>query len=278
MNFEEIKQQILDFAKAQQVELDYTAKSIEVLDEILEIFHEKLNQRSEEEGDALLAEWTQRFGCYIGETLLHVHLAEKGFSWALNGEMPVLQRGEDRLYPLDRVYARIRYGCEFDIGTFYQMAVWTADQTPFQAERIVNIELVENEYHEQNVLYADVERLLLAVVNGEEEYMILSSSDGFLQFFGMNDKFVAETRVNLPDGDFLTYSIINEEKKHVMEKITVRTMLSESKISACEVISLEMLRAAVRAYYSNGQYEDFLRCVPHIDTTDETKRCMGLIK
>ena len=30
MNFEEIKQQILDFAKAQQVELDYTAKSIEV--------------------------------------------------------------------------------------------------------------------------------------------------------------------------------------------------------------------------------------------------------
>ncbi len=190
----------------------------------------------------------------------------------------MLQRGEDRLYPLDRVYARIRYGCEFDIGTFYQMAVWTADQTPFQAERIVNIELVENEYHEQNVLYEDVERLLLAVVNGEEEYMILSSADGFLQFFGMNDKFVAETRVNLPDGDFLTYSIINEEKKHVMEKITVRTMLSESKISACEVISLEMLRATVRAYYSNRQYEDFLRCIPHIDTTDETKRCMGLIK
>lgn len=93
MNFEEIKQQILDFAKAQQVEMDYTAKSIEVLDEIMEIFHEKLNQCSEEEGDALLAEWTQRFGCYVGETLLNEHLAEKGFSWALNGEMPVLQRG-----------------------------------------------------------------------------------------------------------------------------------------------------------------------------------------
>ena len=52
MNFEEIKQQILDFAKAQQVEMDYTAKSIEVLDEIMEIFHEKLNQCSEEEGCA----------------------------------------------------------------------------------------------------------------------------------------------------------------------------------------------------------------------------------
>lgn len=201
MNFEEIKQQILDFAKAQQVEMDYTAKSIEVLDEIMEIFHEKLNQCSEEEGDA-----------------------------------------------------------------------------PFQAERSVDIELVESEYQEQNVLYEDVERLLLAVVNGEEEYMILKSADGFLQFLGMNDKFVAETRVNLPDGDFRTYSIINKEKKHATEKITVRTMLSESKIPACKVIALEMLRAAVRAYYSNGQYEAFLKCIPHIDTTDETKRYMGLIK
>lgn len=108
--------------------------------------------------------------------------------------------------------------------------------------------------------------------------MILKSADGFLQFFGMNDKFVAETCVNLSDGDFRMYSIINKEKKHVTEKITVHTMLSETKISACKVISLEMLRAAVRAYYSNGQYEAFLKCIPHIDTTDETKRYMGLIK
>ena len=179
-------------------------------------------------------------------------------------------RGEDRLYPLDRVYARIRYGCEFDIGTFYQMAVWTADQTPFQAERIVNIELVENEYHEQNVLYEDVERLLLAVVNGEEEYMILSSADGFLQFFGMNDKFVAETRVNLPDGDFLTYSIINEEKKHVMEKITVRTMLSESKISNLKFHNLRrqqflqfLTHLITLLYHSLKQFYICLRC--HID-------------
>ena len=134
------------------------------------------------------------------------------------------------------------------------MAVWTADQTPFQAERSVDIELVESEYQEQNVLYEDVERLLLAVVNGEEEYMILKSADGFLQFLGMNDKFVAETRVNLPDGDFRTYSIVNKEKKHATEKITVRTMLSESKIPACKVIALEMLRAAVRAYYRPGHY------------------------
>ena len=278
MNFEEIKQQILDFAKAQQVEMDYTAKSIEVLDEIMETFHEKYEQCSDEEGVALLSEWAVCFGGYIGETLLRMHLAEKGFVWALHGEIPVLQRGEDRLYPINKACSRIQFGCAFDIGTFYQMAVWTADQTPFHAERKVDVELVESEYHEKDVLYEDIELLLLAVVNGEEQYMILSSEDGFLQFFGMNDKFVAETRVNLPDGDFRTYSIINKEKKHVTEKITVHTMLSETKISACKVISLEMLRAAVRAYYSNGQYEAFLKCIPHIDTTDETKRYMGLIK
>ena len=111
----------------------------------------------------------------------------------------------------------------------------------------------------KNVLYEDIETLLLTVVNGEEEYMILRSKDGFLQFFGMNDKFVAETRVNLPDGDFRTYSIINKERKQAMDKITVHTMLDKSEVPACEVISLEMLRAAVRAYYSNGHYESFLK-------------------
>lgn len=277
MNFEEIKQQISDFAKAHHVMLDYTAQSIEVLDEIMEAFYERVNQCSEEERDEILAEWAACFGVYIGETLLRAHLAEKGFVWALNREMPMLQRGDDRLYPILKAYNRIRYGCAFDIGTFYQMAVWTADQTPFSAGRIVDVELVETGYHKKNVLYEDIEALLLTVVNGEEEYMILRSEDGFLQFFGMNDKFVAETRVNLPDGDFRMYSMVNKERKQAMDKITVHTMLDRSEVPAREVISLEMLRAAVRAYYSNGQYESFLRQIPHMDTTEQTKRYMGLI-
>ena len=245
---------------------------------MMQTFHERVNQCSEEEGDEILAEWAACFGVYIGETLLRVHLSEKGFAWALNGELPMLQRGNDRLEPIYQAYSRIRYGCAFDIGTFYQRAVWTADQTPFSAERVVDVELVEAGYHEKNVLYEDIETLLLAVVNGEEEYMILRSKDGFLQFFGMNDKFVAETQVNLPDGDFRTYSIINKERKQAMDKITVHTMLDKSEVPACEVISLEMLRAAVRAYYSNGHYESFLKQIPHMDTTEQTKKYMGLIK
>lgn len=278
MNFEEMEQQISDYAEVHHVVLDYTAQSIEVLDEIMETFHERVNQCSDEEGDGILAEWAVCFGVYIGETLLRVHLSEKGFAWALNGEMPVIQRGDDRLYPICKAYNRIRYGCAFDIGTFYQMAVWTADQTPFSAERVVDVELVEAGYHEKNVLYEDIETLLLAVVNGEEQFMILHSNDGFLQFFGKNDKFVAETRVNLPDGDFRTYSIISKDRKQAMDKITVHTMLDKPEVPAREVISLEMLRAAVRAYYSNGQYESFLKQIPHMDTTEQTKRCMGLIR
>lgn len=108
--------------------------------------------------------------------------------------------------------------------------------------------------------------------------MILRSEDGFLQFFGMNDKFVAEMQVNFPDGDFRTYSIINQEREQAMDKITVHTMLDKSEVPAREVISLEMLRAAVRAYYSNVYYESFLKQIPHMDTTEWTKRYMGLIK
>ena len=278
MNFEEMEQKISHYAKMHHVALDYTAQSIDVLDEMMETFHETFDQCSDEEEAALLSEWAVCFGAYIGETLLRVYLAERGFVWALHREIPVLQRGEDRLYPINRACSRIQFGCAFDIGTFYQMAVWTADQTPFRAEREVDVELVEAEYHEKNVLYEDIELLLLAVVNGEEECMILHSEDGFLQFFGMNDKFVAETRVNLPDGDFRTYSILNKERKQMMEKIIVHTMLKESQIPAREVLSLEMLRAAVRAYYSNGQYASFLKQIPHMDITEQIKRCMGLIK
>ncbi len=54
MNFEEMEQQISDYAKAHHIVLDYTAQSIEVLDEIMETFHERVNQCSEEEGDEIL--------------------------------------------------------------------------------------------------------------------------------------------------------------------------------------------------------------------------------
>jgi biotin-(acetyl-CoA carboxylase) ligase len=100
MNFEEMEQKISDYAKARHAVLDYTAQSIEVLNEIMEAFYERVNQCSDEEGDEILAEWAECFGVYIGETLLRVHLSEKGFAWALNGEVPVLQRGNDRLYPV----------------------------------------------------------------------------------------------------------------------------------------------------------------------------------
>lgn len=149
MNFEEMEQQISDYAKAHHVMLDYTVQSIEVLDEIMETFYERVNQCSEEEGDEILAEWAACFGVYIGETLLRVHLSEKGFAWALNGETPVLLRGNDRLEPIYQAYSRIKYGCAFDIGTFYQMAVWTADQAPFSAERVIDVELVEAGHHEK---------------------------------------------------------------------------------------------------------------------------------
>ena len=54
MNFEEMEQQISDHAKEHHAMLDYTAQSIEVLDEFMEPFHERVNPCSEEEGDEIL--------------------------------------------------------------------------------------------------------------------------------------------------------------------------------------------------------------------------------
>jgi len=50
-----MEQKISDYAKTHHAALDYTAQSIDMLDEIMETFHEKYEQCSDEEGVALLS-------------------------------------------------------------------------------------------------------------------------------------------------------------------------------------------------------------------------------
>ena len=45
-----------------------------------------------------------------------------------------------------------------------------------------------------------------------------------------------------------------------------------------EVVSLGLVQTVVQAYYEHINAEDFLKSIPCVDTTEETKRCMGLIK
>ena len=42
-----------------------------------------------------------------------------------------------------------------------------------------------------------------------------------------------------------------------------------------DVISFGQLSTVVREYYEKVMEEDFLKSVPYVDTTEETKRYMG---
>lgn len=88
MDFEEMEQQISDYAKAHQVVLDYTAQSIEVLDEIMETFYEKVNQCSEEEGDEILAEWAV---CYTMDNE-HSKIVKTMRNAIKNGNLDVVKK------------------------------------------------------------------------------------------------------------------------------------------------------------------------------------------
>lgn len=106
----------------------------------------------------------------------------------------------------------------------------------------------------------------------------MESQDGFFQFYGIDNQFVAEVRVNLPNGDFQTYSIIDKEKEQQMERIRLSTPYGQFTPTEREVVPLGLVQTVVRAYYEHINAEDFLQSIPCVDTTEETKRCMGLIK
>ena len=67
----------------------------------------------------------------------------------------------------------------------------------------------------------------MMIEEGREDFLILESQDGFFQFYGIDNQFVAEVRVNLPNGDFQTYSIIDKEKEQQMERIRLSTPYGE---------------------------------------------------
>lgn len=283
INYREIAGQAVAYAKQYNIILDYTEQSIGKVDEILGVYHENLDRYDGEDGAETLWNIAVHFGIYLGETLLRTHLEEKGFAWCLKEGMPALKKENNEMYPISKAHKRILNGPEDDVRSFCKIAIMmadgtlTANQTPFHAERMIDIEL-ESGYKQQNVRYEDIDEYILLIENGEEDFLILKSADGFLQFKGMNDQFVAETRINLPDKDFRTYSIIDKSKEHLTNRIRLQTPYGQSTPEEREVISLKLLRTVVREYYANADYDSFIQKIPCVETTEDTKRCMGLIK
>lgn len=147
----------------------------------------------------------------------------------------------------------------------------------FQEVRAVDIELASG-YREACVLYEDIDEFIRLIDRGEEDFLIIKSADSFLQFYGVDGRFVGETRIDLPDGDFRTYELVNQEKNHLTQVVRFETPYGVYRPQEWYIVSLEMIRQIVRAYYGNEEYDAFLQEISCEDITQETKRCMGLKK
>lgn len=143
--------------------------------------------------------------------------------------------------------------------------------------RAVNLEAASGAA-KKNLPYEDAADYILSVSDGEEDFLILKSQDGFLQFYGIDDQFVAEIRWNLPNKDFRTFSVVDKEKEHSLERILLTTPYGQFTPKERDVISLDLLLTVVRKYYENADMEKFIESIPCVETTEETKRAMGLIK
>ncbi len=141
--------------------------------------------------------------------------------------------------------------------------------------RAINLQFASGQIVE-NVPWQDMESYMMLVEEGSEDFLILESSNGFLQFYGVDNHFVAEIRENLPDGDFRTFSIIDREKESLVERISLDTPYGHFTPTEREVISLEQITAAVTTYYENSRTEELLKKIPYVETTEETKRYMAL--
>lgn len=281
INYKEIADRAVAYAKANNINLDFSKKSIEDVDFILGNYYEHLSEYDGTEGANTLWNIAVHFGIYLGETMLRLKLKEKGYEWQISDGIPVLKAaGDNQMSPVTKAHKRILDGPGDSVKSFCDVAFAIADGKftipPQKVRRAVDVELSSGRMIE-NVLYKDINDYIGLVASGEEDFLILKCQEGFLQFYGVDNQFVAEMRVNLPDDDFHTYSLIDPSKNNKTNRVTLQTPFGQYTPMEQAVLTLNLLKTAVQKYYELVCEADFLKEIPCIDTTQETKRCMGLI-
>lgn len=127
LNYQEIAERAVAYANQNNIILDYTEQSIEKVEELLGNYHENLDNYNGEDGASTLWNIAVHFGIYLGETLLRIHLAEKGFAWYINEGMPALKKDHNEIYPISKAHKRILNGPEDDVRSFCNIAIMIAD-------------------------------------------------------------------------------------------------------------------------------------------------------
>ena len=279
INYKEIAARAVTYAKKNNITLDFSRASIEQVDFILQCYYEHLAEYDGEEGADTLWNIAVHFGVYLGETLLQNRLRDKGYAWHIEEGLPVLWKDErNTMSPITKAHKRILNGPSDSLESFYDVALSIADGgfPTKNVHRGVDVQLPSGQVLE-NVLFRDIDSYIMCIENGEEDFLILKSHDGFLQFYGISNQFVAEIRINLKDNDFRTYSVINKDKEYLTERISLTTPYGQFTPTAREVVSLELIKTVVRKYYENVDTDNFLKEIPCVETTEEMKRCMGLL-
>lgn len=277
INYQEIAERAVAYAAQSDIQLDFSAENFKRVDDILGSYHEHLSEYQGEDGAKTLWNIAVHFGIYLGETLLRLQLASQGYQWHIVDGLPILEKDDrNQMSPITKAHKRILNGSEDSVTSFCEVALLIASgKFPTQnVHRAVDVELSSGK-RTTNVLYREIDSFIRLIAEGVEDFLIMSSTDGFLQFYGVGDQFVAEMRVNLPDGDYHTYSFVDPEKMQQTERISLKTPYGQFTPTGREVLTLELLKKVVANYYENISEEDFLKNVSYIDTTEETKKLWG---
>lgn len=279
INYKEIAERAVASAAQSNIQLDFSEESFAKVDDILGGYFEHLSEYQDEDGAKTLWNIAVHFGIYLGETLLRLQLEDQGYQWHMEDGLPILKKDAgNQMSPITKAHKRILNGPEDSVKSFCDVALLIASgkfQFPSsKVRRAVDVELSSGKSME-NVPYREIEPYIQLIAEGKEDFLILQSADGFLQFYGVDDQFVAEMRVNLPDGDYHTYSFVDPAKMQQVERIQLVTPYGQFTPTGREVLTLEQLKAIVGKYYENITEEDFLKNVSYIDTTEETKKLYG---
>ena len=277
INYTEIADRAVAYAAPSGMVLDFSKESIPKVDEILLAYYDHLAEYDGEEGKSTLWNLAVHFGIYLGETMLRVSLTDKGYDWHISDGMPILKKENNELSPITKAHKCILNGPEDSVKSFFDIGLMIAEgKLPLKSTyRAIDMETASGQCI-KNVLYKDAGFYIDFVESGDEDFLILKSHDGFLQFYGVDDEFVAEMRINYPNGDFRTFSFIHPEKENALGRVTLETPYGQYTPTEREVISYAQLCTVVENYYKHPNSEDFIRSVPCVDTTEETKKYMGL--
>lgn len=283
INYREIADRVVIYAAESNMELDYSKESIARVDMLLRAYHDRLSDYEGEDGAQTLWNVAVHFGIYLGETMLRLRLKDAGFAWCVVDGMPVLCKDKNEISPITKAHKQILYGSDDSVKSFCEVAFSiAAGKLPTgKVRRAVDLRTASN-HTILNVLFRDIVPALRFVDEGKEDFVILESHDGFLQFYGVNNQFVAEIRINLAGGDFRTYSLIDAEKANLTERISLTTPYGQFTPTEREVISFNMLKATVEAYYNSIDEKELLEGISnleeisYIETTEEMKQCMGI--